>query len=512
MSRQLNKYLFLLFPVVLFLSSKAMSEENLMGAFAIGRGGAAATEAVNVQHRLRLLVGTTGSIKQVDLQRLLSAGEQTERQLAQAEAIEILKKAKRAYDELELEDAQSKFQLALKKFEYGYGYLKDPGYMIETMMFLGASLVLAGEPEKGLAVFRRVALMPGQKKLNEDLFPPNIQEVFSKAKAEVQATHPSRIKILSKPYGAEIQIDEVYKGASPLTIADIRPGIHMVRATKDGFMPWGGKIKVRPGKENKFRLSPKPLAKRKAYSSHFGRMSAELIRGEPGLRTEKFCKFLGVDRLVIAVMDGEPSSMSIRAYSVAIVPEMTFTQHKDTFDIDDPQYSTRLKEFLLKLIESGDSSEDASDGDDEGAKESAKLVAGSKGDEDSDGESFGLDLSDSSSGETEVSENTTKQRSTDSDLANEQKTEDKQKTKDEQKDDKSAEADKVVQDAAETKPGMEHKDDADQQFAFTWTYLHDKWWFWTSVGVLAAGAATGTYFAITAGSEEGGGTLVLGLH
>jgi hypothetical protein len=45
----------------------------------------------------------------------------------------------------------------------------------------------------------------------------------------------------------------------------------------------------------------------------------------------------------------------------------------------------------------------------------------------------------------------------------------------------------------------------------TWGYLSRQWWFWTAVGVVAAGTATGTYFLATSG-ESSGGNLVIDLH
>ncbi len=519
-----NRFWTLLFPLsamILATSPNAKSEQNSIGAFAIGRGGAAAKEAVNVQHRLRELLGTTGLFKQVDIQKLLTGKEQNERQLAQSEALDLLTQGKRAYDELELEQAQTKFQLALKKFEYAYGYLKEPGHMIETMMFLGATFILAGEPEKGLAVFRRVALMPGQKTMDENLFPPNIQEVFKKAQVENHEYKPVNIRISTRPFGAEIYLDDTYRGGSPLNISNITPGIHMVRALKDGFMPWGGKIRIKQGKTNKFRLSPKPMPMRKKYSSLFGRMSAELIRSKPGPSTKKFCDFLKTNRLVVAVLEGEPSSMAIRAYTVETSSGYNFEQHKKVFDIDDPQYSSELKTFLIKLIEPSSDGGSSDTDFDQGARDAAKIVANS---ENSGEESFGLDLTDEASeaGKKQapgiekdkhnktpevsatISEKT--KASKDTDMEKEQEAQTGQKT------DKAQEADEVIKNTSGAKPVIKSKDDADRQFAFTWTYLHDKWWFWTGIGVLAAGAATGTYFAITAGSQQGGGSLVLGLH
>ncbi len=521
MGNRLNTMFLLVFSTVLVASPMVMADENTIAAFAFGRGGAAAKEAVNVQHMMRELINTTGSLKQVDFQKLLSNGEENERQQARTDATDLLAQGKGAYDELELEKAQSKFQKAIKKFEYGYGYLTDPGDMIETLMFIGATFVLAGEPEKSMAFFKRAAMMSGKSPLNENLFPPNIQEVLNKAKQQLEASPSVKVRISSKPYGAEIYLDGTYVGGAPLTIADVKPGPHMVRALKDGFMPWGGKIMVKHGAKNSFKLSPKPLVKRRAYSSRFGGMSAELIRGKPGPRTEKFMKFLGADRLLLSVLDGEPTAMAIRAYSLGNTQVMSPSEKNEIFDIKDPGYSEDLKQFLLKLMESGGKELG------QGAKEAEKNLVSSEESESED-DSFGLDLSEDAAKTEEkteqasdsTSDNTVAEgkQETSTELENTFKDSENTNMETGQKEEQGAqgkqeakEADKVIKEAGKG-PASEQKDESNEQFAFTWTYLHDKWWFWTAAGVLVAGAATGTYFAITTGSDEGGGTLVLGLH
>ncbi len=475
--------------------------QDTLGTFAIGRGGAAAKAAVDVQHQLRQLAASTGNFQPVDLQQLLEPDGEPERAQAVEEAVALLEKGKQAYEQLELDDAQAKFDLALKKFEYGYGYLEHVGPLTETLMFLGASWVLVGEPDKGKKLFMRAADLPGRKTLNAELFPPNIQEIFDQAQEEGQASRQAKATLITVPQGASLFVDDVYRGGSPLKVTDLRPGVHLVRAIKDGFKPFGGKIVVSAKRAKRLRLKLKPATRRKAFSAPFRKMTAEVIKANPGTGTQEMAKFLGAGRMTIVVLEGEAAAMTARGYACAIDPDLRCKDVREVLDITSPGYADSLKAFLVKLLQTSPTDEFADDGGkgegyDEGAAAAAALLAKGEGDEGEGdmGTQLGLDLADGGEGDKPAGEGD--QVAPADDVKAEQ-------------DREKAEADKVVKDAAKPDDRQD-----DQAFAFTWTYLHDKWWFWTAVGVVAAGAATGAYFGATAGSGSGGsgGQLVLGLH
>ena len=483
--------------------AQAQDEEGTAtGTFAIGRGGAAAKAAVDVQHQLRMLATTTGTLKLVDMQALLDPDDEPPRKAAVVEAMALLEQGKQAYENLELEDAQEKFQQALKKFEYGYGYLERSGYLLETLMYQGASYVLIGEPKKGRPFFVRAADLPGRKMMNDELFPPNIQEIFDQVKAEAKAGKRAKASLITLPQGATVYVDNVYRGGSPLQIEDLRPGEHLVRATKDGFRPWGGKIQVNAGRLKRLKLTLKPAARRKEFSDVFRKLAAETLKGAPGPGAAEFSRFLGAQRLVIVVLDGEPAAMNMRGLMCEIDEQIRHSEIKEIIDTTSPAYEEQLKAFLIKLLQTNPKDEFADGDAADGAAAAAALIAANDKDPKNDGSpELGLDLGDDGTKDGDPAAGDAGKD--DPKLAQA----DTSDVKSEQDREKEA-ADKVVKDAGKTEP-----DDSDQSAAFSWTYLHDKWWFWSAIGVVAAGAATGTYFAVSGSSSDpSGGELILGIH
>ncbi len=460
------------------------------GAFAIGRGGAAAETAVDIQHRLRKLAATTGTNRLVDLQALLDPKSEPARKKAVTEGQELLAAGKQAYEELELEDAQAKFKKALKKFEYGFGYMDKTAHLVETLMFMGASWVLVGEPDKAKNLFLRASDLPGRKTLNTEMFPPNIQEIYDRFKAEADAGPRAKASLITMPQGASIYIDDVYRGGSPLQVDDLRPGVHLVRALKDGFRPWGGKITVNARRMKRSKLTLKPTARRKKFSVRFRKMTSEIVKGEPGPGATEMASFLGARRLVAVVLEGEPAAMTMRGTICVIDEELRHVEVKEVLDTTSPGYEDRLKEFLIKLLQTTPRDEFA---EEEGAAGTTVAKADEEGKEKEDVQ-MGLDLADGEGKEADPGETEVAQADTGD-------------VQDEQKRDDEADAEKIIKDTADLEP------DDDSGAVFSWGYLQGKWWFWTAVGVVVVGAGVGTYFGATAGGDGSrGGELVLGLH
>ncbi|MBN2496252.1 MAG: PEGA domain-containing protein [Deltaproteobacteria bacterium] len=462
------------------LGSPAIAQEDsTMAVFVVGRGGAAAKSAVGTQHAMRELVPTTGSFKLLDLDAALDPGEPPQRKLAVEDAIKLLTAGKESYEQLDLEEAQSKFDMALKKFEYGYGYLTNTSPLVETLMYLGASWVLVGEDEKATKTFMRACDLPSRKALSTDAFPPNIQEIFQAAKAEVEGAAKGAISVTTKPQGAEVWIDNEFKGGSPLRVENLRVGNHLVRGVKDGFRPWGGKVAVPTGKLKRYKLKLKPTQNQKRFSERFRAMAAEISKEKPGPQSAEMARFLDVDTMILMVLQGEENAMAFTGYMCRNAKaELKISESSQTFDVTAADFPEKQKEYLLKIL-AGDFGE--------GAAGAAGLLAAADGGEGKSGDSLGMDLGEGDGKTAAGADGSSSTGGGD--------------VKAEQQREKEL-ADKIREDG---------KKKPEDEAAFSWGYLQDKWWFWTAVGVVVAGVVVGTTVGCLP-SESESGTLVIGLH
>jgi tetratricopeptide (TPR) repeat protein len=475
---------------VLLFAQTAVAESSI-GAFAFGRGKTGAKTAVDVQRTLRELVPTTGTHKHVDMFKALHPGQMPPRMDALEEARVLLEEGKAAYEQLDLESAQGKFKEALKKYEFGYGFMDKPAPLLECLMYLGATWVLVGEPEKAQKLFTRAQDLPGRKVLDPNLFPPNIQDIFAQAAERSQHLPKSAVTLVSTPQGAEILVDDVYRGGSPVKAGKLRVGIHLVRAKKDGYLPWGGRINVAAGKHKQLRLKLRPVRKQKAFSRHFRLMAAEVIRNEPGNAIEKMGKFLKANRIAVVAAKGNPETLELSGYLCDVGSDIKCASGKKLLNTKGSAYQNELREFCLSLLKATPQSEVEEPGFAEGAAAAAALLEKTeRGEGGGEGEGMGLDLG---GGE--------KPPKPDEDFAD--------ATAEDLKD---AEAAEKKEKELEASLKEQKKKDDDSTEPSTWGYLSRQWWFWTAVGVVAAGAATGTYFLVSGGSDDSTGNLVLNLR
>ena len=62
-----------------------------------------------------------------------------------------------------------------------------------------------------------------------------------------QSTSTGSIAVTSSPSGAEIYIDNAYKGITPLTVDGVAAGTHAVRVALAGYSDWSTSVQVGPG-------------------------------------------------------------------------------------------------------------------------------------------------------------------------------------------------------------------------------------------------------------------------
>ena len=243
-------------------------------------------------------------------------------------------------------------------------------------------------------------------------------------------------------------------------------------------------------------LKLRTVRKQKAFSRQFRLMAAEVIRNEPGAAVEKMGKLLKVDRIAVVAAKGNPETLELTGYLCDLGSEIKCASGKKLLNTRGSAYQSELREFCLSLLKSTPKSEveEPGAGFAEGAADAAALLAtAEKGKGEGEGEGMGMDLGDAEEKPPKKEE----------DFAD--------ATADDLKDAEAAEK-KEKELEASLKDQKKKEDDYSSGEPSTWGYLSRQWWFWTAVGVVAAGAATGTYFLVSGGENGGTGNLVLNLH
>jgi tetratricopeptide (TPR) repeat protein len=88
--------------------------------------------------------------------------------------------------------------------------------------------------------------------------------IFIEIRAELTAIPSSygKIKVTSIPSSTKVYINNTYKGTTPLTVDQLKPGDYQLKLSKDGYQDWSKKVTVVISKTNTLSVSliaiPKP--------------------------------------------------------------------------------------------------------------------------------------------------------------------------------------------------------------------------------------------------------------
>lgn len=83
--------------------------------------------------------------------------------------------------------------------------------------------------------------------INADLAESELSSAVDVLWLEKISSKNSELSVTTSPDGATVMIDDITKGLTPLTLADITPGDHTVTVTSVGFLTRTLKVKMTPG-------------------------------------------------------------------------------------------------------------------------------------------------------------------------------------------------------------------------------------------------------------------------
>lgn len=153
------------------------------------------------------------------------------------EARELLADGKKAYEKLRFDRAVKLLAEARREFILKLPALRSNRDLIDAHLYLGITYVALKETKKGQEEFRRVVYLDPKRELSARDFSPPVLEVFSKARQEVMATEPIRVKIGSEPPGANVFLNGRAIGKTPMETR-LQPGEYFLLMEKKGVSPW----------------------------------------------------------------------------------------------------------------------------------------------------------------------------------------------------------------------------------------------------------------------------------
>lgn len=182
------------------------------------------------------------------------------------------------YENLELDRAVGVLSRAVDRFEKVPAVLfggRAKSY-VKALTFLGASLILQGEPQRGQEAFRRLLVYDRRARLDKSLFPPGMVGTFEAVRRDVLEGPRGSLSVFTTPSHGKVYLDGVFRGVSPCTIERLPPGRHLVVVRKVGYLIRGGTAVVEAGEEQRTRVHLIELPKTEKLLENITGISAEL--------------------------------------------------------------------------------------------------------------------------------------------------------------------------------------------------------------------------------------------
>ena len=149
--------------------------------------------------------------------------------------------------------ALESFQRAVELMEQNVVDLKNYDVLADALANLALAYHLSGYDLDGRKRIKQFAHLRPEAELNPEKYPAQLLELLEQEQAKIEKAGPGKLVVTADVEGAEVIIDGVSRGVTPVTVEDVGFGYHyMVVRGPDGSA-WADQIRVRGrGKEQTF--------------------------------------------------------------------------------------------------------------------------------------------------------------------------------------------------------------------------------------------------------------------
>jgi hypothetical protein len=252
-----------------------------------------------------------------------------------------VEEGKRAYQSLQIKKARSALQEASELENLCGAELTDAAGFRDLHLFGGLLSLAQGSEEAALEEFRMALSHDPELKLSGKQYPPDVIDAFGKAKKRLLSEKAVEMSVDSSPPGAAVFIDGKSRGETPLGGVPLYPGHHFVRLERSGFTPWTMEI-PKGSVLGSLRAQLVPKSNAPAPKEMFSVIAAGESLDEPILaKLRSVSQFFGSDALLVVLLTKEGKSIHLGVRLFVGKPEILSKAR--LFNLGDSSVSYRKK-------------------------------------------------------------------------------------------------------------------------------------------------------------------------
>ena len=264
------------------------------------------------------------------------------------QAGKLIDQARRAYDDLELEEAR-------KAADQAIALLKEAdlsgrfSLYISAQKLLIASLLADSEMKAANDLLHGLLPLDPDARFDPDLFSPDYIAQVRKMREELDKEKPQALDLATAPDPALVYLDGRFRGVTPLEMHDLTPGDHMMTLIAPGYLRT--QRMVTPAAAGTVTEKMVPTSKGTQYAPLMTSLRGRFMTEERNAAALDMAKFMGVDQLaVVAVRTLGGGEFSATMYRVDASDGHELSNAESVFAEDARTLDDGADSFLAPLF------------------------------------------------------------------------------------------------------------------------------------------------------------------
>ena len=306
--------------------------------------------SLEVEHLADNVLRRLGTYSVIDVERALSPEAIQENALRINYARQSFDEGKQAFEALDLETAQDKFLEAVAFYEQALGYLPADGSYETCLMYMGASAYMQGDPTFAKEQLKKLVILAPDYQPDSSLFLPEVMDIFSEARSEVNNMPGGALEITSNPPAVEVYVDGSYIGVTPITVPNLVAGEHLVVTSRKGYVRKGEIVKVSGAAKTTVVSRLTPTNNFRVLSASLTRARGEFKQGVVGPGISELTRWLNLQEVVLGEVDFVNNQVIVNLALFDIPSRKALSVRQQQFPAADPQIKVNIDRFIETFI------------------------------------------------------------------------------------------------------------------------------------------------------------------
>jgi len=299
---------------------------------------------------VKRVLGSSQDYQLIEPELALENGNITPNKKVCAEASTYFNTGKKQFENMDLDTAVQSMSKALSNYWKCPAYIGDGAEYIETLKTLGAIYIFNKEEKMGKEMFRKALIFNPETTINKELFPPNIIQLFDKAKSEISTAKKGSLNISTIPQGAEVFIDGKFAGISPFIKNDLLVGNHFVSIVKDGYINEGGRVDIKPDEEEMYQAQLIPTKRFADYSQILATIQTDVTLDPIGEGVKSLAAITGADMIFANVVRRDGTEIVVEAYLLDVASKSRVYNTQKRFNYPFKDAESEITPFVLEFL------------------------------------------------------------------------------------------------------------------------------------------------------------------